>query len=313
MEVTMKTKKLSLAVILLAVTMVAYIVATFVFCYTTKPKVPTGEFPFSITYEYQGEKGTLSGVLQCEFAGSWTIHGIHDRYWDQEIIYDNPDNLEYPFVIEDNSELQRTLTLYPNMIADYFMGDPLYADYYETYDDGTVRPYVSYNDHINHVFLEEARTEEELDSIGFKIIDYSYADSIENSFSFSGIHYEADNLIIFEAIMLLYFLLCLILVRRDKEYTYTKLDKVGIVFNFLVFFIALPFITLICLLFGLVESSLDIVNQIVYNIPPFLTLCLALSVVLRRKGKSKPGFFIQFVGVLPFAMFFVLEYIFGFH
>ena len=113
--------------------------------------------------------------------------------------------------------------------------------------------------------------------------------------------------------MLLFFLLCLILVRRDKEYTYSKLDKVGIACNYLMFFIVLPVTTLICLFFGLVESSLDIVNQIVYNIPQFLTLCLALSVVFRRKGYSKAGFVIQFVGVLPFVMFFVLEYIFRFH
>ena len=51
----MKTKKLSSTMIFLAVTIVAYIVATVIFCYTTKPEVSTGEFPFSITYEYKGD------------------------------------------------------------------------------------------------------------------------------------------------------------------------------------------------------------------------------------------------------------------
>ena len=65
----MKTKKLSSVTILFAVTIIAYIAASLIFCYTTKPKVTEGEFPFSINYEYKGEPGTLSGVLKCAFSG----------------------------------------------------------------------------------------------------------------------------------------------------------------------------------------------------------------------------------------------------
>ena len=46
----MKRKKPSVAVILFAITMVAYMAATLIFCYKTKPEVTKGEFPFSITY-----------------------------------------------------------------------------------------------------------------------------------------------------------------------------------------------------------------------------------------------------------------------
>lgn len=56
--------------ILLAITMVAYIVATVFFCYTTKPAVTEGSFPFSFTYEYKGETGTLSCVLESTYSGS---------------------------------------------------------------------------------------------------------------------------------------------------------------------------------------------------------------------------------------------------
>ena len=45
----MKTKKLSAVAILLALMLVAYIAATVIFCYQTKPEVSKGEFPFSIT------------------------------------------------------------------------------------------------------------------------------------------------------------------------------------------------------------------------------------------------------------------------
>ena len=107
---------------------------------------------------------------------------------------------------------------------------------------------------------------------------------------------------IFVAILFLFILACLIFVRKDKAYTYTALDKVGIVVNFLVGIFGVPFITIACMLFGIVESHIELINQIVYNVPSIALLCLALSVVFRRKGYSKTGFFIQFVGVLLFAI-----------
>ena len=285
----MKTKKHSLEIILLAITIIEYIVASVIFCYTTKPKVLTAEFPFSITYEYKGQTNTLSGVLECEFAGSNTIHAQHHRYWNQETIYHNPNNVENPFVIEQNDTLQTTLTIHENMSAGYFMGDPLYANYYN-YEEP--KPSVEYDDAKNDIYLDE-----NLDTIGFKIIDYIYAKPIENSFSFSGIQYEADNVTIFVAIMAVYLVLCLVFVRKDQEYQYSKLDKVGIIFNFLTGIIVVPFLSFICMMFGLVESHVELINQITYNIPSITILCLALSVVFRRKGYSKPGFFIQFGGI----------------
>ena len=83
----MKIKKLTNAIILFSVTIVAYIVASVLFCYTTKPAITTGEFPFAITYEYKGETRTISGVFKCEYDGSDTVLGEHDRYWDTETVY----------------------------------------------------------------------------------------------------------------------------------------------------------------------------------------------------------------------------------
>lgn len=120
----MKTKKSAPVVMFLAITILAYIVASVVFCYTTKPAVSEGEFPFSITYAYQGETQTLSGVLKCRYAGSNTIHREHQRYWDEEILFDNPKDVEAPFIIDQNEELQTTLSIHENMNPGYFMGDP---------------------------------------------------------------------------------------------------------------------------------------------------------------------------------------------
>ena len=245
--------------------------------------------------------------MECTYSGSDTIHGEHSRYWSEEIIYDNPENLAYPFIIDQNDELQTTLSLYENMYAGYFMGDPLYKDYYIKYGHGSVEPRVAYYDYKNDVFLEDANRDEILESIGFKLIDFTYAEPVENSFSFAGIQYEADNVIIFVGILLVFFLLCLLFVRRDPEHRYSKLDKFGIVFNFLVGIVAVPFITFVCMMFGIVESNIELINQIVYNIPSITILCLALSVVFRRKGFSKSGFLIQFAGIVLFAVSLLLD------
>lgn len=307
MKDVIKTKKLTAVMILLAITIAAYIAASVLFCYTTKPEVTAGKVPFSITYEYKGATKTLSGVMECEYSGSYTIQGEHYRYWKEKITYDNPENLENPFVIDQNDELQTTLSLYENMDAGYFMGDPLHKDHYKAYGLESAEPHVEYYDYKNDISLDDANKDEILESIGFKIIDYTYAEPVENSFSFSGIRYKADNVVIFVAILLAFFLLCMVFVRKDKGYQYSKLDKVGIVFNFLVGIFAVPFITVVCMLFGIVESHIQLINQITYNIPSITILCLALSVVFRRKGYSKTGFFIQFGGILSFILIILLD------
>ena len=301
----MKREKPSIAIILFAITMVAYMAATLIFCYKTKPEVTKGEFPFSITYEYEGETKTLSGVLKCEFSSSSTILTYHNRYWNEEIVYDNPENVEYPFILKQDEKSR--LEVHENMSAGYFMGDPLYKDYYEGYGYDGVAPRISYYDYKNDMFLEDANQNEILESIDFEIIDFTYEEPIENSFSFSGIRYKADNIVIFAGILLVFFILCLIFVRKEKEHPYSRLDKAGIGLNFLVGIVAVPFITFTCMMFGIVESNIELINQLVYNIPSITILCLALSVVFRRRGHSKTGFFIQFGGILPFALIFGLS------
>lgn len=303
----MKAKKLSSTMIFLAVTIVAYIAVSVLFCYTTKPAVSKGEFPFSITYAYEGETETFSGILKCEYSGSDTIHGAHRRYWKEEIVYDNPEGVERPFIVAQTDDLQTTLSIYENMCAGYFMGDPLYRDYYKNYGMAEVAPRVEYYDYKNDIFLDDQNKGEILPSIGFEILDFTYAEPIENRFVFSGIKYQADHVVMLTAIFLGFFLLCLIFVRKDQSNQYAKLDKLGIVFNFLVGILAVPFITVACMLFGIVESNIEPINQIIYNIPSMAVLCLALSVAFRRKGFSKSSFFIQFGGVVLFVLVFALD------
>ncbi len=298
----MKTKNLKLPAILLAVLLVAYAIVTVVVGYQTKPTVSEGEFPFSITYEYLGETKTISGVYACKFGGSHTIFGMHERYWAGEEIYSQGDYIIY----QDDT---KTLSVNPGMSAGYFMGDPLERDYYQAYGLEAPTPYASYYDYENDIILEEYQQDEALAEIGFRFVDFSYGEPIENSFRFSGVSYEADNITFFVVLMWLFMIVCLIFVRKDKEYQYSYLDKSGIIVNFIVGVVAIPFIQIICTLHGLVGSGYEWFDEMIYNIPPIAILGLTLSIVLRRKEYRKTGFFIQFIGPVLFALVLILEQI----
>lgn len=296
----MKTKKLFLPAILLVGLLVAYAILTVILCYNTKPAVSEGEFPFSITYEYLGETKTISGVYSCKFEGSQTVFREHDRYWSGEITYTEGDY----FVFQEE---MKTLAVQPYMIAGYFMGDPLHSDIYQVYGLEGPEPYAEYYDYENEISITDFDKDEELAAIGFRFVDYSYAQPIENSFSFSGVEYEADNIIFFVALMLVFLLVCIIFVRKDKEYKYSYLDKSCTIVNFIVGIVAVPFICLICTLYGIVGSSYEWIEQTIYSIPSISILCLSLSVIFRRRGFSKTGFFVQFGGILIFLMFALLD------
>lgn len=298
----MKIKNLRISAILLVGLLVAYAILTVILCYNTKPAVSEGEFPFSITYEYLGETKTISGVYSCKFEGSQTVFREHDRYWSGEITYTEGDY----FVFQEE---MKTLAVQPYMIAGYFMGDPLHSDIYQVYGLEGPEPYAEYYDYENEISITDFDKDEELAAIGFRFVDYSYAQPIENSFSFSGVEYEADNIIFFVALMLVFLLVCIIFVRKDKEYKYSYLDKSCIILNFIVGIIAVPFISLICTMFGLTGSGYEWIDQCIYNIPSFTILCLALSVMLRRKGYSKQGFFVQFGGILAFVLMLLTDLI----
>ena len=47
-----------------------------------KPEIKNGKFNISVTYEYDGELKTLSGVYVCKYTGvEWTAEGNSYRSW----------------------------------------------------------------------------------------------------------------------------------------------------------------------------------------------------------------------------------------
>ena len=106
--------------------------------------------------------------------------------------------------------------------------------------------------------------------------------------------------------------------KKAEGVTYGKLDRVGVITNILL----IPFYVIISPLYlflGMIsEASYDgflgilgwIIAFIIASAAIFCGLGLGFSVALRKKGKSKPSFAIQFAGVAAIALTVLLYCIF---
>jgi hypothetical protein len=114
------------------------------------------------------------------------------------------------------------------------------------------------------------------------------------------------------------FILLVVCTRKNDGVVYNKLDKLGRITNILlipIYVFVLPF----CLLLGMISypaynGFLGIIGWIVAIINASATLfCglgLGFSIALRKKGKSKLGFAVQFVGFAGGALSIVLFLLF---
>ena len=160
----MKVRILALAIALIFVAMLTGCGVA-----VPRPKVKSGEFNYSVTYEYKGELKTVSGVYVCEYDGVvwWTINS--DPYVNWETRLEGELNTEsIPIcTTDDGGEIFITLLLYP----EYFMGDPEYADF-----EPVARVELFYDD-------SQSDDEELIAEYGVKLVGFEYDEPIENSFS----------------------------------------------------------------------------------------------------------------------------------
>ena len=85
-----------------------------------RPKIKSGEFNFSVTYEYNGETKTVSGVYVCEYANlHWTLDGGFRRSW-TGYIKGGDDNDHVDIDVTDAGD---EIVLVLNLRPDYFMDD----------------------------------------------------------------------------------------------------------------------------------------------------------------------------------------------
>ena len=172
---TMKSKKIFLPTIILAVAILVIAVYSVVSSIAFKPTVVEGEFPFSITYELNGETITVSDVYKARYVRNDGYADTKGRVYEGEIGNLGEENTVYTLKKDENGRVE----LWTHFYADYLMGDTEY-DYF---DDKAFEPAIYYYNADEEWFYDE----ETLAAQGVKLISFEYPTPIKNSFVFSHI------------------------------------------------------------------------------------------------------------------------------
>jgi hypothetical protein len=260
-----------------------------------EPTIKEHEFDYSVTYSVDGEVKTHKGSYRCSFIG-------HDGHDDPTLrVYDGVHKIDgnvsesswFTVAYKDGVEL----SLIINLDEDYLMDDP---DKYE-YVSGNEDPCLEatdadgYSVEISEVFDAE-------------IISWEYPEPIENSFKFVGFsRLYAISMAAMLVIAILTIISCAVFVKKDKNIEYKVLDKVSTVFNFIVGFSAIPFLTIVIFFMPLVTDPGSIIYQIYLCFPALIAFTIAVSVALRRKGITITGLLIQFIFPVLFFVLIVAE------
>ena len=136
------------------------------------PAITSGEFEFSVTYEYGGAIKTISGVYVCEYEGlDWVLDGGFHRVWSGYIKGQTTEELITLGTGEDGGIVELDLIFGP----DCFMGD----SYWE--GDEPFSPGVSVRIIDEGLSFE---TDETLiyEVYGARIVSYEYDPPIKNTF-----------------------------------------------------------------------------------------------------------------------------------
>lgn len=286
----MKTKNLRKAKIILAAYLIATLVLLFLGYSVRKPKVAQQEFPFTITYSYQGETKTISDVYVGEYVRAAKYLGDDSVAWYGYIKDHN--RLESDFYRIGEADGQ-AFAINLNLEPGYLMGDPAYADSV-CHPSGVCHSF----DGTNDITVTDSA---ELAELGLVIVDWEYPEPIENRFSFGGISLSSEATIYTVIIAIAALLAGMMLIKREKELVYSKIDKVSVVLNFLIAIVAFPFIFMVSVLSEIV-ADVSVWQQILYLAPALTVLGIAASVALRRCGYRKHSLLVQFMGPILFAI-----------
>lgn len=286
----MNTKNFKKAQLILVLYLIATLALLFLGYSVRKPKVAQQEFPFTITYSYQGETKTISDVFVGEYVRTAKYLGDDSVAWYGYIKDHN--RLESDFYRIGEIDGQ-AFSINLNMEPGYLMGDPKYAGSV-CQPSGACHGF----DGTNDITVTDPA---ELAKLGLSIVCWEYPEPIENRFSFGGISLSSEAAMYTAVIAIAALLACMILIKKEKEIVYCKMDKFSIVLNFLIAIVAFPFIFMVSALSEIVADT-SIWQQILYFAPALTVLGIGASVTLRRLGCKRIGFLSQFAGPVVFAL-----------
>ena len=260
-----------------------------------KPAVKQQEFPFTITYFYDGKEETISDIFVGEYSPSAKYINDDEIGWFGYVKDKNRLELDYYTIADVDGKLY---SINLNMNTGYLMGDSSKGNFV-----GEPEAVCQYSDGTNDIMVTEPA---ELKELGFYLVNWEYPDPIENKFSFGGVSLSSQAAVITSVIAVIALLAAVILIKKDPEVTYGLLDKCSIVVNFLMAILAFPVILVTSCLSEIV-AGVNIFQQFLYLAPAFTALGIGLSVTLRRMGHKKLGFWIQFVGLAVYGIGFLSE------
>ena len=290
----MKKGKLFLPTIILVLAVVITTVSVIIAGISLKPVVTESEFPFSITYELDGETVTINDVYKVHYNED---KAYKYREYIGEIQDKKEDNTYYILKTEENGRIE----LWTQFYADYLMGDPEY-DYF---DEEPFEPRIYYYDEHETEF----RDEETLAEHGAKLISFEYPEPIKNSLRFSHIVMPEDGVTLPSIIIaFLAMIATLIFVKKDTYYLRKPINIITIVFNFIIGFIVFPFFTTFAGLLNALGDVGDVMNLIIYLLPALTILCITASIGLRRKLYGKSALAVQFISPAVFVIIIIISY-----
>lgn len=288
----MKLKKFLLPTLIIAVSVVAMVVCSLVLSIAVKPTVTEGEFPFSITYELDGERVTIDDVYKVRYVKNGGYADTKSREYIGEIGNRGENETIYTLKKEGNARIELWTYFYP----DYMMGDAEY-DYFEEKD---FKPILYYFD-ADEI---EYQDEETLAAQGVKLIGFEYPTPIDNSFVFSHLSYFSSAVVLPTLLFAVLALIAMfIFVKKDKALKYKAVDVISVILNFVIGLTLIPFVIVLALLIDVDGGGPEFYNQVMYFIPALLVLCVAASVALRRMGYGVKSLLAQLVGPVVFAVY----------
>ena len=290
----MKKGKLFLPTIILVSAIVVTMVSVFIAGISLKPVVTESEFPFSITYELDGETVTIDDVYKVHYDAD---EAYKYRMYVGEIQNKKEDNAYYILKTEENGRIE----LWTHFYADYLMGDPEY-DYF---DEEPFEPRIYYYDAQE----TEYHDEETLAEHGVKLISFEYPEPIKNSLRFSHMVMPEYEVVLPSIIIaFLAMIATLIFVKKDNDYVRKLINIITIVFNFIIGFVVFPFFTIFAGLLGALGDVGDVMNLIIYLLPALTILCITASIGLRRKLYGKSALAVQFISPAVFVIIMIISY-----
>ena len=288
----MKNKKLFLPAIILAGAIFAILAFSIIFSIAKKPTIKEGEFPFSITYELDGEKVTINGVYKARYDRNDGYADTKTRVYVGEMVNSKEDTTVYTLKNDKSGRIELWTYFYP----DYLMGDPEY-DYF---DEEPFEPKIYYFDSQE----TEYHDEQTLAAQGVKLISFEYPTPIKNTLVFSHIsHFSGEIVLPTLLIAFLSLVAMLIFVKKEKDLEYKNSNIISILFNYVICVIALPYATVLGVFIDINGGGPELYYQIMYFIPAFIVLCIAAAVALCRKGYGVKAIIAQFTGPVAFIVY----------